>query len=381
MKVLVVANYAGSLMSFRGALLAEMVAQGHTITVAVPEPLGSLPEELAHLGITCRRVVMDRTGLNPLADIALFWRLWRLMRDVAPDLVLLYTIKPVIYGSLAAALAGVPHRACLVPGLGYAFGGASLGRRLLGTFARLLYRAALSGVDTVFFLNPDDRGAFVGWGLVAQARTAVVLGEGVDTTHYAPPTAAPEPASFLLISRLLWEKGVGVYADAARVLRARHPQVRCYLLGPPDPNPTGISTHQVEQWTSDGTLIYLGEAKDVRPSLARVGVFVLPSYYREGLPRTILEAMSMGRAIITTDAPGCRETVSAQDGNGVLVPTHDVTALVTAMERYVIDPTLAARHGELSRASACAVFAVAPINRVIIDRLGLGQTISGASHG
>lgn len=375
MRILLLTNYAPSLIPFRGELLRHLAEMGHDVTAAVPGPLGSLPGQLEARGVRCEELPFDRSGMSPLADLLLLKRLSRLLAKLRPELVLLYTIKPVLYGSLIAALHGVPRVICVIPGLGYAFGGSGLGRTLFSLIARLAYRAALGRAERVFFLNEDDASLFRSYDLVSHRRVVVIPGEGLDITHYQPPDGTPEPGTFLLIARLLRAKGIAEYAAAARQLRSRYPHARCYLLGPADPGPDGIPEKDLRRWVDEGSLTYLGEAADVRPIIARVGVLVLPSY-REGLPRTVIEAMAMARAVITTDVPGCRQTV--HDGrNGILIPPRDPIALANAMARLIDDPDLAKRMGQEGRRMCEQVYDVQVVNRRICDVIGLHAVDSG----
>jgi glycosyltransferase involved in cell wall biosynthesis len=309
---------------------------------------------------------MSRAGLNPLKDFSTFMALWGLMRRVRPNKVLSYTIKPVIYGTLAAALSGVSQRYAMITGLGYAFTGQATGlRQYVQKVVQLLYKLALARASKVFFQNPDDRALFKHLGLVpAQTPTVVVNGSGVDVASF---TVQPLPTSnihFLLIARLLGDKGIREYAQAARLLKIQYPEVSCSLVGWVDQNPSSIKQEELESWVNSGDLHYLGKLEDVRPAIAACSVYVLPSY-REGTPRTVLEAMAMGRAIITTDAPGCRETVVHGD-NGFLVLIQSVESLLSAMIRFVENPKLASSMGIRSREIAENKYDVNKVNDVML---------------
>lgn len=369
-RVMVIGGLADSLINFRGSLLRHLVADGHSVTACAPDASPALQAKLAALGVGYRHVPIQRAGMNPLRDVATVRALVAIYRDVQPDLVLSYTIKPVIYGSLAARIARVPRVCSMVTGLGYSFGTATWKQRALNPIVRGLFRAALSKNEVVFFQNPDDMALFVERRLATTRQAVLVNGSGVDLKHY---DVAPLPngnPSFLLITRLLWEKGVGEYVEAARRLKATWPNASFRLLGPLDPNPTAISRAQLDAWCAEGIVDYLGATSDVRPAMAAASVFVLPSAYREGTPRTVLEAMAMGRPIITTDAPGCRETV-VRGENGVLVPTNDAGALAAAMERFLRDPALVPAMGARSREIAEAKYDVHLVNGVMVKAMGL----------
>jgi glycosyltransferase involved in cell wall biosynthesis len=266
----------------------------------------------------------------------------------------------------------VPAIFALISGLGYAFvEGRGLARRVMRHGISALYRASLRHADGVFFQNPDDLEDFRRLAIICEGHKAIrVNGSGVDTGHYAfsPPTL--EPPTFLLIARLLEDKGIYEFVEAARRLRSRHRGARFRLLGPLDTNPAAISRRDLERWRAEGVIEYLGEVEDVRPHLRDTTAFVLPSAYREGVPRTLLEALSTGRAIITTDTPGCRDTVLPGE-NGFLVPPRDAAALAGAMERFVVEPGLAVDFGRRSRALAEERFEVRKVNAVMLQAMGL----------
>lgn len=371
MKFLLISGWAGSIINFRGPLIAALQARGLQVHVAAPEltPESAICQQLKARGVVTHSVPLRRTGMNPMADALTLWSLWRLMRRVRPDFVMGYTIKPVIYGSLAGWLARVPRRFALVTGLGYAFQQQGQGSKLQ-RLVRQLYTAALARVQSVFFQNPDDEALFRQRGIVAaSARTCVVNGSGVDVSAFAVAPLPPGPPCFLLIARLLGDKGVREYAQASRRIRAAHPAVRCQLVGWIDTNPDSIAQSELDEWVADGALEYLGRLSDVRPAIAGCSTYVLPSY-REGTSRSVLEAMAMGRAIITTDAPGCRDTVTEGE-NGFLVPVQSVDALEQAMLRFVQDPALAERMGRSSREMAEDKYDVHKVNAAMLHEMGL----------
>ena len=370
-RVVIVGGYAPALISFRGDLIAAMTASGHEVIACAPGDDARVDQALQARGARYQPIQLSRSGTNPIADLSTLHGLWRLFRHLRPDVVLSYTPKAVIYGSGAARLAGVPHIFAMITGLGYAFiEGPELKRRILRQVSTRLYRASLAGCDKIFFQNGDDLEEFRQTGIVANSKHLVrVDGSGVDTSHFDFVPPSKETPTFLLIARLLRDKGIVEYVEAARQLRDAYPQARFQLLGPPDPNPAGLSLELVRQWQADGAITYLGETSDVRPHLQASTVYVLPSY-REGMPRTVLEAMSTGRAIITSDAPGCRETV-VEGRNGFLVPARDAGALRDAMERFLQKPGLAATMGEQSRAMAEQRFDVNRVNACMLEAMSL----------
>lgn len=364
-RITIISHYAPSLVNFRGELIKTLAAAGHDITALGPE--NGFETEIAALGAKYRQIPLQRTGTNPIKDLGTVLSLVMVLRDLRPDAVLSYAIKPVIYGSLAASLAAVPNIYSIITGLGYLFTGESAKQTLLLKLLFPLYKAALSKNKAVFFQNPDDLKLFQSLNLLSQNQRQVIInGSGVDVCRFAYSPAEAEPLSFLLMARLISDKGIREYVEAARGLKKRYPQVSFRLLGPYDSNPTAIDRLDVEKWASEG-IQYLGETKDVRPYLVNSSVYVLPSY-REGTPRSVLEAMSVGRPVVTTDAPGCRETV--QDGiNGFLVPVKDAAALGEAMERFIQSPELVRKFGEASRRIAEDKYDVKRVNKVIMQTI------------
>lgn len=370
MKILVLGSYDRSLVMFRGELLRALVVRGHEVVACAPRLTPEVRTALADWEVRSRSVALARTGTNPLADVRTMLRLRILMRDERPDVLLAYTVKPIVYGVLAARKAGVERIFSLVTGLGHTFQvGSGLHHHLVSSVVRRLYGLAMDASNTVFFQNPDDLGEFRASGLLrAPTRAVVVNGSGVDLAHYAPAPLPQEP-SFLLIARLLGEKGVREYVDAARVVRRRNPLARFRLAGWIDSNPSAIRSDELQAWVSEGVIEYLGTLDDVRPAISAASTFVLPSY-REGTPRTVLEAMAMGRAIITTDTPGCRETVISGE-NGFLVPPRDVDALASAMSDLLEHPERIPEMGARSRSIAEERYDVHAVNRVILEAMGL----------
>ena len=365
--VLLLASNAPSLVNFRGPLIAEMVRRGWRVTAAAPDFDAASLASVTALGARPIEMAMARTGMNPLADLAYRRSLIALFRRERPDVLLAYTIKPVIWGVLAARAAGVGRSVALITGLGYAFTDGTSGglRRLIaGILASSLYRLALARADRVLFQNPDDRDLFLDRGLLQdRGQVGVVDGSGVDLAHYTP-APLPEAPVFLMVSRLLYAKGVREYARAAAALKGRYPQARFQLAGWRDDGPDTVTEAELRGFI-DGGVEFLGRLDDVRPALAAARVYVLPSY-REGTPRSVLEAMAMGRPVITTDAPGCRETVV--DGvNGLKVPPQDAVALEAAMERLILHPDQAVAMGEASLERVRARYDVHRVNAQILS--------------
>ncbi len=261
-RIVVIGGDAPALISFRGDLIAAMAGAGHEVIACAPGPNPEVAEAMLARGARYLPLKLDRAGINPLADLSSMLGLRRLFRQLRPDLVLAYTAKAVIYGAGAARLAGVPHIFAMITGLGYAFiDGRELKRRILRQVTTRLYRASLAGCEAILFQNRDDLEDFRRTGIVGADKTLIrVDGSGVDIAHYAFSPVVPEPPTFLLIARLLRDKGIVEYVEAAKRLRAEHPQARFRLLGPLDPNPAGLSAAVLERWRAEGAIEYLGEA-------------------------------------------------------------------------------------------------------------------------
>ena len=368
-RILVIASFTPSLIRFRGDMLRDFIARGHEVTCCSPSPDQESLLQLKEIGARHRTFRLQRAGLNPLADLVTVRDLRGLMAEVRPDHVLSYTVKPVIYGSLAAAALKVPHIHAMITGLGTTFIDKSPRGRLVGSYARLMYRAALRKCRTVFFQNPDDRRTFVERSLVDPEKVVIINGSGVNLDQFPPSPLPDGPPVFLLIARLIKDKGIGEFVEAARTVKDRFPVAIFQVVGFFEDHPRAIDPEQMEKWTSSGTVQYLGSKDDVRPSLKGCTVYCLPSY-SEGTPRTVLEAMAMGRPVITTDAAGCRETVTDED-NGFLVPVRDSAALASAMEKFCVDGGLARRMGQRSLEVARQKYDVIKVNAAIAAGMGL----------
>jgi glycosyltransferase involved in cell wall biosynthesis len=364
-RIVVVASLAFSLVNFRLELLRRMSIAGHKVVALAPEDCADSIVQLESLGIQFINLPLKRASWSPLRDLQTLLELVGHFRRLQPDVVLAYTMKPIIYGCLAGRLTGVPHRYALVTGLGYVFTDrqkAGFRATFLKRISIVLYRLALRGAERVFVYNTLDAEEIRKNRFIKDvSHITLVPGSGVDTQHYGYSEPAIDPPIFLMISRLLHDKGVREYVAAARALKARYPDVRCQLLGPFDSNPSAISRAEVDAWVKENAIEYCGETKDVRPYLAKCSVFVLPSY-REGMARTILEAMSTGRAVIASDAPGCADPVLLGE-SGLVVPVRNVSALTAAMEEFVRDPSLISRMGLRAREIAIERFDVHEINR------------------
>ncbi|PSB92347.1 glycosyltransferase family 4 protein [Candidatus Pandoraea novymonadis] len=326
--VLLCSNTFWSIYNFRRGAITAMLSVGHPVHVAAAATQNdTFAPMLRAIGCIVHEIPMAANGKNPLQDLILVYRLYRLYRHIKPRVVFHYTIKPNIYGSIVSHWAGIPS-VSVTTGLGYVFINDSITTHIV----RGLYRYAFRHTDENWFLNQEDLRTFVSEGLVAQQKTRLLPGEGINLYHFdkSPWPSDETPFRFLLICRLLRDKGVIEYVEAARALKRELPNVICQILGPADvSNPSRILRETIDGWQLQGSIEYLDTTSDVRPFIAAAQCIVLPSY-REGLPRTLLEAGALCRPIITSDAPGCRDVVD--DGiTGWKVPVRDTAALTTRM--------------------------------------------------
>ena len=362
-KIVLFANTDWYLYNFRRSLALALREAGHEVLLLSPPC--EYGARLRALGLRWEPVPMDRRSLNPLREAAVLVHLWRLFRRERPELVHGFTIKCAVYGSLAARAAGVPARVNAVTGMGYVFTSTDAKARALRPLVRLLMRAALDGRDARLILqNPDDVAVFEQARLVAPGHIRLIPGSGVDCVRFAPgesvgrghaPDADTPPFRVLLAARLLWDKGLAEFVDAARRLHGEGRAIDFLLAGDPDPgNPAAVPEATVHGWVTEGLLQWLGHVDDMPALLRSVDVAVLPSY-REGLPKGLIEAAACGLPLVTTDVPGCREVVA--DGiDGLRVPVRDAAALAAAIARLHDDPALASRLGAAARTRALAEF-------------------------
>jgi glycosyltransferase involved in cell wall biosynthesis len=353
LKTLIVSRCAWTLHNFRLPILVALAARGHKTLGAGADGDG-YERLIREAGFRFEAIPVDKKGVNPLADLRLLRALAALYRKECPDVVHHFTIKPVIYGALAARWVGVPRVIATITGLGYAFTGERGGP--LRPILERLYRIALRKTDVVFFQNRDDLQLFVDRALVDRAKCVLVPGSGVDLTRFAPTErAVNQPPHLLMVARVLRDKGIVEFVSALRLLRERNVAFQATILGAIDTrNPTAIAETEVRSWETEKLLRWIDHVKDVRPHITEADIVVLPSY-REGLPRSLLEAAAMGKPLIATDVPGCKEIVG-NGKNGLLVPVRDADSLATAMQTLIENPLQRTEMGRESRRIAEAVF-------------------------
>lgn len=367
LKLALITSHASSLVNFRAPLIKSLRELDIHIFALAPNFDKKTRITVQDLGATPIDCPMNRTGMNPLVDLSNTWQLARLLKRLQPDVIINYFIKPVIFGSLAAKWASVPYRIAMVEGLGFIFTpgptGFSLKRRVLKRLVMLLYKLGLSCTDKVIFLNPDDKNEFITAHLLPTSKAFLLGGIGVDLEKWPFVPSVLNPPTFLMVGRLLREKGVEDYVNAARIVKKTNPQVRFILLGDLDDNPGAIKRADVQAWHNDGIVEWYGHVP-VQPWLAQSSVFVLPSY-REGTPVSTQEALATGRAIITTDVPGCRQTV-VNGVNGFLVPAHNTECLAEKMIKFIRHPELITSMGLASRQFALEHYDTHKVNQRLI---------------
>lgn len=357
MKILLFANTEWYLYNFRLSLIRAIREAGaEVVLVSPPGPYG---ERLVEQGFRWRTLPMERRSLNPLSELSTIHALTKIYREEKPDLVHHFTIKPVVYGSIAARLAGVPYRINAVTGLGHVFIDrgwlVSLIRPLVGVLLKLSFNASNS---LLILQNTDDRDLFLANSLVDPQHIRIIRGSGVNTTRFAPRARQPlgdGRIRILLATRLLWEKGIEEYVAAARILRQEGVHAQFLLGGSADPgNPAAVSARDIEGWVQEGIIEALGHVDDMAAAMDATDIVVLPSY-REGTPKVLLEAAASGLPIVTTDVPGCREVV--ENGiNGLLVPPRNPVALAAAIRTLCTDADMRHTMGSAGRAKMLAEF-------------------------
>lgn len=368
MRIVVLSSYTQSLFWFRLDMMKEMVEKGHQVYAVGNSDQVDWQKQFAMHGIKYYSIRVERNGLNPVQDIHTFFDLLRLIRNIHPNRIFAYQAKTVIYGSIAAYINGINEFYPLIAGLGSIFIGKGIKNKIVRSIMKLEYRVACRISSKVFFQNNDDLGEFVKHGMIKREKAVIINGSGVNIERFMP-TAFPETTTFLFIGRLIKDKGVIEYLNACHKIKQLYPSVRCLLVGPFDSNPTSIKKNDLDSFIKSGVIEYFGEQKDVRPYISQTSVFVLPSYH-EGTPKTILEAMSMGRPIITTNVPGCRETVC--DGlNGFMVKAYDEDDLVEKMEYFVKHPHMIEKMGNRSIEITCEKYDVRKVNSVIFAEMNL----------
>jgi len=358
MKFVFYANTDWYLYNFRLSTALQLKEEGHEVVMLSPP--GEFGDRFAGHGMRWVRLSMDRASLNPVREAGVLRDLTRVLREERPDLLHNFTVKCAIYGAIAARAAGVPAVVNAVAGMGYVFASDRMLARTLRPMVKLLMRGTLGGKQSRLILqNPDDADAFVRARLVPEHHIRVIRSSGVNLERFLPvvPVAEPRPLRVLLAARLLWEKGVGEYIEAARILRAQGRNIDFVIAGSPDPgNPRSVSREQVESWVGEGLVDWRGHVEDMPVLMRSMDVIALPSYYREGVPKSLIEAAACGLAVITTNLPGCREVVSEHGVDGLHVEPRCARSLAERIAQLDDDRPLVRRLGDSARRKAMEHF-------------------------
>lgn len=368
MKIAVLSSHTTSLFWFRMDMMTEFVKKGHEVIALGSESEADWKSRFKKYDIEYRQLYVERNGISPINDLKTYKKLCQFMKKEKPEKVFAYQAKTVVYGSIAARMNGISEVYSLIAGLGSVFRGTGLKNKIIKTIMQIEYKAACKCSKKVFFQNNDDKDEFISNRLVDASKTIIINGSGVNLDKFQS-VPLPEKAAFLFIGRLIKDKGIMEYLAACKAVKERNPEIRCLLVGPYDSNPSALKPEELKPYIDAGIIEYYGEQTDVRPFISQCSTYVLPSYH-EGTPKTVLEAMAMGRAIITSDAPGCRETVA--DGiNGYLVKVKDVKGLISKMEYLVSNPDTNKRMGEASLKTAREKYDVNIVNNDIMRTMGL----------
>ena len=378
MKIALIGTAANCVVGFRADLIKSLHQQGHTVYALALDYDDNTRMQVTNLGAIPVDYKFSRTGLNPLKDFLDTYALSKQLKRLAPDLVFSYFSKPSIFGTLAAVMAGVKKRYAMLEGLGYLFTeqpqGVSRKVRLLKKIQVMLYRCIFPSLDALILLNPDDRHDLLVNCKINVKKAHVLGGIGLNLADYPftpPPTS---PVSFIFIARLLAEKGVHEYVAAAKIVKAKYPETRFYMLGAIDTkNPGSLTVKCLNNLIEDDIIIAPGHVSNVAEWIAKSSVFVLPSYYREGIPRSTQEAMAMGRAVLSTDVPGCRETV-VQGVNGYLVKRWSHAELAEKMCELIENPQKITDMGLASYQLAQERFDADKVNNRLLELLEIPQT-------
>lgn len=368
MKIAVLSCHTSSLFWFRMDMMKEFIDKNHKVIALGSESEIDWKAKFEELNIDYRQLHVDRNSINPVKDFKTFFELLKFMKKEKPDKVFAYQAKTVIYGSIAAKLNGITEVYTLIAGLGSIFRGVGLKNRIVKSIMKVEYSLACKCSKKVFFQNNDDRDQFTKNNLVKENKTVIINGSGVNLEKFKP-VPLPEAATFLFIGRLIKDKGIMEYLEACKGVRKEYANIRCLVVGPYDSNPSALKPEELKRYIDNGIVEYFGEQRDVRPYISDCSTYVLPSYH-EGTPKTVLEAMAMGRAIITTNAPGCKETVT--DGvNGFLVEVKDVKGIINKMVYLIENPRINQSMGENSLKIATSKYDVRIINQAILNAMGL----------
>jgi len=367
MKILFLCAHTPTYIWHRWELLETIAKMGHKVVAVGPGDEDEWKERFNKIGVRYMQVDISRTGMNPFVDYRSYRAIVTLLKNENPDKVFTYMSKTVVLGALAARKAGIDDIYALIGGLGSIIRGTGLKNAILKKGLKELYKNVYKHCNVVFFHNDDDMNVLVNDGIVAKEKIKVINGSGVNLEKFKPQPF-PEQLTFLFAGRLIKDKGIREYLEACEIVKEKYPEVRCLVVGRYDTNPSSIADRRVKKLIKQGTIEYFDEQDDIRPFIAESSIVVLPSYH-EGRPKILLEAMAMGRPIITTDVPGCREVINGQ--NGYIVCVKDKDDLAEKMKLFIENPTIIYKMCIRSIKMARNTYNVNKINRHLLTTLGV----------
>lgn len=349
-------------------MIKKMIEEGYEVFACAPDDEGNIQEKIERIGAYYVPISFKRTGMNPFHDISLILKLVKILKNIKPDIFLSYTIKPNIYGSIAASIAGVKKILAMMTGAGTIFRNDNSRLKKIKGVVKPLYKLAFSKCETVFFLNEDDVELFKEESIVRNQKVVVLGSSGINLNHFTKKEIKNED-TFLFLARLIKDKGIYEFIEAAKIAKNKRPSMKFVIVGSFDSNPTAVTPNQLEEWVEEGIVDYRGATDDVRPYIESSYVVVLPSYH-EGQGRVLAEAMAMGRAVITTDVSGCRQTVDHGKA-GFLVPKMNSQALANKMMELYDDKSLTKKMAKRGYRRAIEYYDVEKINKKIIEEIKL----------
>ena len=377
MKVLVFSNRASNLIGFRYELLKSLVASGIDVYAVAPADIRNIFEKMSEIGVKYEQLDYSKSSINPFKELGVIFAIMSIIKREVPDVMFSFMTKPVIYGSIAAKLCGVKHIQSMIEGLGYMFIGRTIKQRILKYIALVLYWIALKCTNRVYFLNDDDKQCFEKY-LVSPKKTKRIFGIGIDLEKFFPVEHSKGNLMFLFVGRLLVDKGIKEFIEAAKIVSAKYSQARFVIVGGADENPASLSSEEIAEYAKTTAIKFVGIQADVRPYLMECSALVLPSY-REGMPVSPMEAMASSRAVILTDVPGCRELIirkspsdTLDNGvfegrNGYMVEKGNSQAIAKAMIDLIENPCKIEAMGREGRKFAEQFLDCNKINKILVD--------------
>ena len=377
MKVLIFSNRASNLIGFRYKLLKSLVASGIDVYAVAPADIRNIFEKMSEIGVKYEQLDYSKSSINPFKELGVIFAIMSIIKREVPDVMFSFMTKPVIYGSIAAKLCGVKHIQSMIEGLGYMFIGRTIKQRILKYIALVLYWIALKCTNRVYFLNNDDKQYFEKY-LVSPKKTKRIFGIGIDLEKFFPVEHSKGNLMFLFVGRLLVDKGIKEFIEAAKIVSAKYSQARFVIVGGADENPASLSSEEIAEYAKTTAIKFVGIQADVRPYLMECSALVLPSY-REGMPVSPMEAMASSRAVILTDVPGCRELIirksvgdTLDNGvlegkNGYMVEKGNSQATAKAMIDLIENPCKIEAMGREGRKYAEQFLDCNKINKILVD--------------